>query len=82
MSNSNQFQILITMYVRIYLSFQFASLCAEQQVTTVQETAVQVTKDEVMKGLTIIRIGDLKRQTQKKKQKKTTTLIINLFYLK
>ena len=54
------------MYVRIYLSVHFAFLCAEQQVTTVQETAVQVTKDEVMKGLTIIRIGDLKRQTQKK----------------
>ena len=66
------------MYVRIYLSVQFALmhssalraleciLCAEQQVTTVQETAVQVTKELVMKGLTIIRIGDLKRQTQKK----------------
>ena len=67
------------MYVRIYLSVQFAFLCAEQQVTTVQETAVQVTKDEVMKGLTIIRIGGLKRQTQKKQK---TTLIINLFYLK
>ena len=69
------------MYVRIYLSVQFALmhssalcalecifLCAEQQVTTVQETAVQVTKELVMKGLTIIRIGDLKRQTQKKQK--------------
>ena len=64
------------MYVRIYLSVQFAFLCAEQQVTTVQETAVQVTKDEVMKGLTIIRIGDLKRQTQKK----TTTTKNNFDY--
>ena len=56
------------MYVRIYLSVQFALMCAEQQVTTVQETAVQVTKELVMKGLTIIRIGDLKRQTQKKQK--------------
>ena len=68
------------MYVRIYLSVQFALmhisvlwvleciLCVKQQVTTVQETAVQVTKELVMKGLTIIRIGDLKRQTQKKQK--------------
>ena len=67
------------MYVRIYLSVQFAlmhssALRAEQQVTTVQETAVQVTKELVMKGLTIIRIGDLKRQTQKTYRNPTETL--------